>query len=395
MNNSPHGIALVLSKTGVIQQELYNSIGVNCSVGQLLPTIFSKHDFRNALTMLQKLKTDNIVVDMPLAMDLGGQPTSIYFSGVCNEDNLVVIGTNSQGADTALYDELTLLNNELANNLRDAIKQIHKNNSVTEPDLDAFTKLNNDLVNTQRELSKTNKQLEVLNEQKNQLIGVAAHDLRNPLTVISGYIQFVKSYSDNLTDSQIQMLSKATDAADRMIVMLEELLDLSEIESGNVNLKLQLIDFIALIELNIELNQVIADKKNIKINFMRESIPLVAFDAAKIEQVINNILSNGIKYSHQDTVIEVILTQKEKMMELIIQDQGQGIPEKELEKIFQPYATTSVKATAGEKSTGLGLAITQKIVQAHGGSITVESELGKGSSFIIHLPIRTEITKQS
>jgi two-component system, OmpR family, sensor kinase len=390
MNSSPHGIALVLSKSGIIQQVLYNNIGVNISTGQLLPTIFSKHDFRNALSMLQKLKNDNIVVDMPLAMEIKGQPTSIYFSGVCNEDNLVVIGANSQGADAALYDELTLLNNELANNLRDALKQIHKDSSLTEPDLDAFTTLNNDLVNTQRELSKTNKQLEVLNEQKNQLIGVAAHDLRNPLTVISGYIQFVKSYSDNLTDSQVQMLTKATDAADRMIVMLEELLDLSEIESGNVNLKLQLIDFIALIELNIELNQVIADKKNIRINFKHTDLPLVAFDSGKIEQVINNILSNGIKYSHQNTVINVILTQKEKMMELIIQDQGQGIPEKELEKIFQPYATTSVKSTAGEKSTGLGLAITQKIVEAHGGSITVESELNKGSSFIISLPIRTE-----
>jgi two-component system, OmpR family, sensor kinase len=392
-NKSTQGIALVLSKSGIIQQVLYNNIGVDVSTAQLLPTIFCKHDFRSALSMLQKLKTDNIVVDLPLAMDIDGQPTSIYFSGVCNEDNLVVIGANSQGADTVLYDELTLLNNELANNLRDALKQIHKSNNLSEPDLDAFTQLNNDLVNTQRELSKTNKQLEVLNEQKNQLIGVAAHDLRNPLTVISGYIQFVKSYSDNLTDSQIQMLTKATDAADKMIFMLEDLLDLSEIESGKVNLKLQLIDFVALIELNIELNQVIADKKNIKINFSRDDLPLLVFDSGKIEQVINNILSNGIKYSHSDTVIEVSLTQKEQTLELIIKDQGQGIPEQELEKIFQAYATTSVKSTAGEKSTGLGLAITQKIVEAHGGTIAVESKQNQGSSFIIHLPVRTELAE--
>mgnify|MGYP003456848650 FL=1 len=110
-------------------------------------------------------------------------------------------------------------------------------------------------------------------------------------------------------------------------------------------------------------------------------------DATKIEQVLNNLVSNAVKYSHAGTAVRVSVGAVGKEIVVAVRDQGQGIPGAELSKLFQPFSRTSVKSTAGEKSTGLGLAITHKIVEGHGGRIWVDSRQGEGSTFSFSLPL--------
>jgi len=107
----------------------------------------------------------------------------------------------------------------------------------------------------------------------------------------------------------------------------------------------------------------------------------------KIEQVLNNLLSNSIKYSEAGTNVMLRLSVSGGFFKTEIIDQGQGISEEDIPKIFNPFQTTAVKSTAGEKSTGLGLVITKKIITEHGGKIFVESEQGKGSNFYFLLPL--------
>jgi signal transduction histidine kinase len=110
-------------------------------------------------------------------------------------------------------------------------------------------------------------------------------------------------------------------------------------------------------------------------------------DRAKMEQVLNNLISNAIKYSPSDTTVDVRLYREHGKAVLSVRDRGQGIPEDELDALFEPFATTSVQGTAGERSTGLGLVIAKRIVEGHGGEIEVESEVGEGSNFVVTLPV--------
>ena len=131
----------------------------------------------------------------------------------------------------------------------------------------------------------------------------------------------------------------------------------------------------------------LAGRKNIRISLdvPRERIEINA-DAAKIEQVLSNLTSNAIKFSSAGTAIKVSVRATPMTVEFSVEDQGPGIPEEELRLLFRPFSTTSVQATDGERSTGLGLAIAQRIIEGHGGEIRVESQVGSGSKFRVILP---------
>jgi hypothetical protein len=133
---------------------------------------------------------------------------------------------------------------------------------------------------------------------------------------------------------------------------------------------------------------VLAQGKRIKLSFLHDGrVGRTTVDGLKIEQVLNNLVSNAIKYSYPDSTVQVRLEKSEGHALISVADRGQGIPADELDKLFQWFGRTRVKGTAGEKSTGLGLAIAQRIVVGHGGKIWVKSEVGRGSTFYVSLPL--------
>lgn len=232
-------------------------------------------------------------------------------------------------------------------------------------------------------------QLIVLYRQKNEFLGIAAHDLRNPLGIIMGYSQLLlDSICGVLNEKQTKFISAIRKSSNTMHNLINDLLDISKIESGKLQLNMQETDLISLCRQNIELNSTISEKKRIKIHFYYdENIPQIMIDPQKIEQVLNNLITNAIKFSHPDTNIYIRLSRNEHNVLIEVKDEGQGIPENEIDTIFKPFSKSSVLSTGGEKSTGLGLAIVRKIVEGHRGSIWVESEVGKGSTFFVKLPI--------
>ena len=134
----------------------------------------------------------------------------------------------------------------------------------------------------------------------------------------------------------------------------------------------------------------LASKKGISIKIkIDRDLPQIQCDANKIEQVLNNLLSNAIKYSFSKSniLVEVRINEAEQHILTIVKDQGQGIPEEELGKVFEPFQKTSVQATMREKSSGLGLAIVKKMIEAHDGTIGVKSIVGEGSEFFFTLPL--------
>ncbi len=241
----------------------------------------------------------------------------------------------------------------------------------------------------QDELAEKNRQLEVLNERKNRFLGMAAHDLRSPLTVIDGYATLMAAGRlGAVTEEQSDRLERISASARFMRGLIDELLDISAIEAGSLVLHREPTDLERLVQEALGIQRMVADLKDIAIKLAtRGDIPLLPIDRAKVEQVLHNLLTNAVKYSARGTTINVRIGREDGRVRVAVIDQGQGIPADELDHVFEPFRTTSTVPTGGESSTGLGLAIARRIVDAHGGVLKVASTVGQGSTFTLVLPL--------
>ncbi|MBK9989743.1 MAG: hybrid sensor histidine kinase/response regulator [Verrucomicrobia bacterium] len=224
---------------------------------------------------------------------------------------------------------------------------------------------------------------------KNQLLGMAAHDLRNPLSTIRGMSELLnEGVMGTLTSEQAEVISMFRDTSAHMLAMVNELLDVAVIEAGQLKLSPTHTDLAEVVAKSVHLNAINAAQKKTVIQFEHNGPPAFAMiDAAKIRQVIDNLLGNAIKYSPLGSTITASLHQESGHITVAVRDQGPGIPEQERSRLFKAFSTLSVKSTAGEKSTGLGLAICRRIVEAHLGSISALNLPERGCEFSFVIPI--------
>lgn len=241
----------------------------------------------------------------------------------------------------------------------------------------------------QIELQKRNDELERLNALKDDFLGMAAHDLRNPLGVISLWTESLLAEAlGEMSDEQKkagEVILKHTDA---MLALINDLLDIAAIESGKVTLDWKTGPVEAVVKEIAESNQILAEKKGIVLTYeAADAIPQVRFDPRRIEEVLRNLVSNAIKFTPQKGAIRVKVSCDGKFVRVEVADTGCGIPPQEKQKLFQKFQKLSTKPTAGERGTGLGLAIVKKLVELHGGEVGVDSEVGKGSTFWFTIPV--------
>ncbi len=253
----------------------------------------------------------------------------------------------------------------------------------------ALSLLNNELATLQREMAKKNVELEQLNALKSELLGMAAHDLRSPLGVIQNYSDFLEADAGPLlSDEQRAFISTIKRTSSFMLNLVDDLLDVSTIEAGRLTLDRRPSDLGQLLTDNVTLNRTLAARKSVTIEWAAPAatLPMVSLDAGRIEQVLNNLIGNAMKFAAPGSRVLVAVLSAADAVVFSIADEGPGIPPGDLPNLFKPFARATARGTAGEKSTGLGLAIVRKIVEAHGGRIWVESELGHGATFFVSLP---------
>ncbi|MBT7956268.1 MAG: transporter substrate-binding domain-containing protein [Rhodospirillaceae bacterium] len=236
------------------------------------------------------------------------------------------------------------------------------------------------------ELAKLNEDLHEVNQLKNKFLGMAAHDLRNPIGAIGGMSKLILEMDLEATQKNDFIIS-INKTSNQMLALLNDLLDISAIESGQFNLNLERGNLAHLMKERIDLVAIVAQDKGIKIRSGTGDSPEFEFDHDRISQVIDNLLSNAVKFSAPDSVVYASIKTEASTVTLEVRDSGQGIRPDEIKLVFNSFEKLSAEPTAGEKSTGLGLAIVKRIVDAHGGEIWVESKLGEGSTFSFSLPI--------
>jgi signal transduction histidine kinase/CheY-like chemotaxis protein len=243
------------------------------------------------------------------------------------------------------------------------------------------------------QLTDSNQELKKLSEFKDEVLGIAAHDLRSPLSAISMTGMLLRDFGERMDEIETkEAIDGIVQKAQYLTGMLNELLDISVIESGSILLKKRLGDVAEVIRAHCHQVAPLARSKNIEIEEeIPDTLPHAEFDTGKIGEVLDNLLTNAIKYTSPGGKVKVVARSIEDAVEICISDTGLGIREDELKKLFKKFSRTSAKPTGGETSIGLGLAIAKKIVDIHEGKIWVESEYGKGSKFYFTIPLGNKI----
>jgi PAS domain S-box-containing protein len=226
-----------------------------------------------------------------------------------------------------------------------------------------------------------------LNEAKTNFIATVSHELKTPISSIKMSASLLTNEKVGLlNEDQKELIHGIVDDADRLLKITGELLNISQVETGNIHLKLQSVSPSLFIENALNTIQFQAHQKGIKLEFESyRSLPNVIADQEKTSWVLINLLTNAIKYSTENGIIHLGYTIHNTHLEIFVQDYGRGIEEKYLPKIFDRYF--KVPGTHERTGTGLGLAISKEFIEAQHGNLKVTSSLGEGSRFIFSLPL--------
>jgi signal transduction histidine kinase len=344
------GVSLRCARNGVVIAIVDDGIGLSqaLKVGRPFSSCAYADNEGRAEALINDLRKAGATYEIPISVKLDGNAKLIVFSGVVVGEELMIVGSAVEGYAGDIYEDLTRINNEETNAVRMALKSL---------------------------------------EQRSRQASIVAHDLRNLIGAIASCAELLLEEDQVLTAEQLKYIRIVERSSQSAIRLVSDLLDLTLIETGRFELKMKSIDLGALIRKNLNDNQLLAQRKNIRLEAeVTADLPMVNADPSRLEQVLTNFISNAVKYSYPGTVVTVRASRNPDAVLVEVRDHGQGIPAGEIGKLFSLYQKTSVRPTGGEQSTGLGLAIARQIVEAHGGQVGVESTVGQGSNFSFTLP---------
>ncbi len=242
------------------------------------------------------------------------------------------------------------------------------------------------------ELARKNRDLTHLDELKSDFMATMSHELRTPLTSIIGYSDMLLSgMTGELNEKQSAFVDSILKGGESLLGLINDILDLTKIEAGRLELNHEAVDLRAALLGVLPVVKPRAQDKRIRIStFLPTDLPLVWADPAKLNQILLNLITNGIKYTHENGSVSIEARPLEGMVEIWVTDTGIGVAKEDQDKVFQRFTQIDSSATRSQGGTGLGLAIVRELVELHGGTIRLQSKLAKGSSFIFTMPISTK-----
>ena len=269
---------------------------------------------------------------------------------------------------------------ELAISIQNAlsVEEIKRLNDTLQRKIDESTK----------ELRLTNRQLQRLDESKNEFISMASHQLRTPLTSIKGYLDMLlEGDLGRVSSTQKAVLREAFSSSERMVRLINDFLNVSRLQTGKFVIDKQKTDIAQIVKEEVALLKVVASQRSVKLKVkINKNIPEVKIDAEKIRQVILNMIDNAIYYSKPNKDVAINLSKKGGFIEFAVKDSGIGVPKTEQPNLFGKFFRGSNARRKRPDGTGVGLFLARKVILFHGGEIIFSSEEGKGSVFGFRIP---------
>lgn len=284
------------------------------------------------------------------------------------------------------YKKVLLENEQLKEELRSLRDQIDALSNRA----DELNKQNKELKESLDKLSKSKSELEELQKQKDDLFAIIIHDIKNPAALIKSLVELLRSYDLTATEQQ-EVMEDIFVTTKKIVSLSQEVTKVLALESNSIKLNKEPINIKFVIDDVVQRNMIAAKNKSIAMKSeVPDNLPEIEIDSQKIEEVIENLISNAIKFSNEGGKVRVLAKANSRELTVEISDNGLGLSEDDVNKAFQRGARLSAKPTAGEHSSGFGLWIVKKMVEAHNGKVWVKSALGRGSTFAFSIPYKQE-----
>jgi len=273
--------------------------------------------------------------------------------------------------------------------LQTANHELHEANTHIQRQNRILSEQASDIELFNAELQEKNERLHELNTEKNEFLGIVAHDLKNPLSGMTMLAKVLHEHAGNLSEEEIRDIANdIQQSSARMFELITNLLDVNALDQGAVQLRTEVVDMDEIAWSLVECYTPRATAKGITLQYVYCNDECYGYaDASATRQVLDNLISNAIKYSPHGKKVMIRLASREKAwMRFEVQDEGQGLSEEDKQRLFGKYARLSARPTGGEHSTGLGLSIVKTMVERMKGRVWCESEYGQGATFIVELP---------
>lgn len=250
-------------------------------------------------------------------------------------------------------------------------------------------RINRSLDTRLAELAERNVALFEADKLKSQFLSIVSHELRTPLASIIGFAELLREAASAEGGRQHRYAENIMSSGRMLLGLINDLLDLAKIEAGKLELHLSVVNMTEMAQNLLDFMRPLADKKSLQLSaVVAEDVPLITSDPGRIQQILYNLLSNAVKFTPEGGLVELSLAREgEEQISIRVRDTGIGIPEKDLDSVFERFRQLDGSMTREHSGTGLGLAISKELVLRLGGRIWVTSELGKGSTFSIVLPL--------
>jgi signal transduction histidine kinase len=256
----------------------------------------------------------------------------------------------------------------------------------------SFNVMARELDRQRTELEEQNAQLRESEQLKSEMIAVASHEVRTPLSSVLGFTKLLLK-EDSDAETRRRYLGIVEAQAERLAALLDDFLTLDRLEKGQLGMRDELVDMRAVLQDQVQLFEAESEGHHLELQAPEDSLP-VRGDAARLAQVVGNLLSNAIKYSPGGGIVEVVAERSNRTVRVSVNDEGLGIPDEQQDRIFTKFFRGTA-VDSGIPGSGLGLAFSRAVAEAHGGRITFASTAGEGSTFSLELPVSEDLTDGS
>ncbi len=236
-------------------------------------------------------------------------------------------------------------------------------------------------------ITEQNQHLQAFDQEREEFLGIIAHDLKNPLSNIHLLAELLERKRADITPAQLKTYADDLNlATDRMVCLIDNLLNLHALDTGNFTFSVEPVDVVPIVVNIVEEYRLHANNKHITLAVNAPATAIAQTDHTAFTQVLDNLVSNAIKYSPDGAEVNVTVSALPSAVSIAVQDKGAGIASEEQSLLFTKFVRLSTKPTGGESSTGLGLSIVKRLTEAMDGTVRCESTVGKGSIFTIEFP---------